>query len=65
MRVKQAQQQAQRDVQDVSLLLNSAQAVWQAVQGTVAQATRAYSIAELRYRNGLSTLTEVGEARVQ
>jgi outer membrane protein TolC len=47
------------------LLLSSAQAVWQAVQGTVAQAARAYSIAELRYRNGLSTLTEVGEARVQ
>ena len=65
MRVKQAQQQAQRDVQDVALLLTSAQAVWEAVKGTVAQATRAYSIAELRYRNGLSTLTEVGEARVQ
>lgn len=65
MRVKQAQQQAQRDVQDVTLLLASAQAVWEAVQGTVAQATRAYAIAELRYRNGLSTLTEVGEARVQ
>lgn len=65
MRMKQAQQQAQRDVQDMSLLLASAQAVWQAVQGTVAQAARAYSIAELRYRNGLSTLTEVGEARVQ
>lgn len=65
MRVKQAQQQAQRDVQDVTLLLASAQAVWEAVKGTVDQATRAYSIAELRYRNGLSTLTEVGEARVQ
>ena len=65
MRVKQAQQQAQRDVQDVTLLLTSARAVWEAVQGTVAQATRAYTIADLRYRNGLSTLTEVGEARVQ
>lgn len=65
MRMKQAQQQAQRDVQDMSLLLASAQAVWQAVQGTVAQAARAYAIAELRYRNGLSTLTEVGEARLQ
>jgi len=65
MRVKQAQQQAQREVQDVRLLLASAQAVWEAVQGTVAQAARAYSIAELRYRNGLSTLTEVGDARVQ
>ena len=65
MRMKQARQQAQRDVQDVTLLLAAAEAVWQAVQGTVAQAARAYSIAELRYRNGLSTLTEVGEARVQ
>ncbi len=66
MRVKQAQQQAQRDVQDVTLQLASAQAVWEAVRGTVDQATRAYAIAvELRYRNGLSTLTEVGEARVQ
>jgi len=64
-RLKQAQQQAQREVQDVTLMLASAQSVWLAVQGTVAQAARAYSIAELRYRSGLSTLTEVGEARLQ
>ena len=65
MRVKQAEQQAARDVQDVTLLLASAQAVWNAVRGTVDLATRAYSIAELRYRTGLSTLTELGDARNQ
>jgi outer membrane protein len=65
MLMKQAQQQAQRDMQDVALQIASAQSVWDAVKGTVDQATRAYAIAELRYRNGLSTLTEVGEARLQ
>ncbi|MGH7593205.1 MAG: TolC family protein [Gemmatimonadales bacterium] len=65
MRVKQAEQQAQRDVQDVTLLLASAQSVWDAVRGTVALAVRAYAIAELRYRTGLSTLTELGDARNQ
>jgi outer membrane protein TolC len=65
MRVKQAEQQAARDVQDVILLLQSAQAVWDAVRGTVDLATRAYTIAELRYRTGISTLTELGDARNQ
>lgn len=65
MRLKQAEQQAQRDVQDVTLLLASAQAVWDAVKGTVDLATRAYAIADLRYRTGLSTLTELGDARTQ
>ena len=65
MRVKQAEQQAARDVQDVVLLMASAQAVWDAVRGTVDLATRAYTIAELRYRTGISTLTELGDARNQ
>jgi outer membrane protein TolC len=65
MQVKQAEQQAARDVEDVTLLVASAQAVWDAVRGTVDLATRAYAIAELRYRNGLSTLTELGDARNQ
>ncbi|MBA2627885.1 MAG: TolC family protein, partial [Gemmatimonadales bacterium] len=32
--------------------------------GTVEQAQRAYAIAEVRYREGISTQTELGDARL-
>ena len=38
---------------------------WQASAGTVEQAARAYQIAELRYREGLSTQTELLDSRIQ
>ena len=38
---------------------------WQASQGTADQATRAYSIAEVRFREGISTQLELSETRVQ
>jgi outer membrane protein TolC len=65
MRLKQARQQAQLEQGDASTQLESAQAALSASAGTVAEAQRAYDIAELRYQNGLSTLTDVGDARLQ
>ena len=65
MRLKQARQQAELEQSDTRTQLASAEATFAASFGTVAQAQRAYEIAELRYRNGLSTLTDVGDARLQ
>jgi outer membrane protein len=56
--------QAQLDTRTAVQQLASARASWQASAGTVEQATRAYSIAEIRYREGLSTQTELNESRI-
>jgi outer membrane protein TolC len=64
-RLRQARQQAQLEQGDARTQLLSASAASSASIGTVTQAQRAYDIAELRYRNGLSTLTDLGDARVQ
>ena len=44
--------------------LNQARSAWQASLGTAEQATRAYSIAEVRYREGISTQLELNDARI-
>ncbi|MCU0255375.1 MAG: TolC family protein, partial [Vicinamibacterales bacterium] len=44
--------------------LMSARAAWDATAGTVRQAQRAYEIAELRYKEGLSTQLELSDARL-
>jgi outer membrane protein len=44
--------------------LESARAAWEATAGTIAQAERAYEIAELRYREGLSTQLELSDSRL-
>ena len=44
--------------------LTAAEAVWDASAGTVQQAQRAYEIAELRYREGVSTQLELSDARL-
>ena len=49
--------------QSVELLL-TAQATWAATQGTVQQAERAYEIATIRYTEGISTQTELTDARL-
>ena len=41
-----------------------AEAAWRASSGTVAQAERAHAIAELRYREGISTQLELNDARL-
>jgi outer membrane protein TolC len=45
--------------------LAQAQAAWQASAGTADQAARAYRIAEVRYREGISTQLELTQSRVQ
>jgi outer membrane protein TolC len=44
--------------------LAAAEALWEASAGTVQQAERAYQIAELRNREGLSTQLELSDSRV-
>lgn len=44
--------------------LAAAEALWEASAGTVQQAQRAYEIAELRHREGLSTQLELSDARL-
>src|SRR5207253_6499725 len=55
---------AQLDTRTALQQLETARAQWQASAGTVEQATRAYSIAEIRYREGLSTQTELADSRI-
>lgn len=52
------------DTRNALLQLAAARAQWQASAGTVEQATRAYQIAEIRYREGLSTQTELTDSRI-
>jgi outer membrane protein len=44
--------------------LQQARSAWQASLGTAEQAARAYSIAEVRYREGLSTQIELNDSRI-
>lgn len=45
--------------------VEAAHAEWEASAATIQQAQRAYEIAELRYREGLSTQLELSDARLQ
>ncbi|HEX7085848.1 MAG TPA: TolC family protein [Vicinamibacterales bacterium] len=45
--------------------VEAARAEWEASAATIQQAQRAYEIAELRYREGLSTQLELSDARLQ
>ena len=44
--------------------LRTARAAWEASQGTVGQAERAYAIATIRFREGISTQTELADSRI-
>jgi outer membrane protein len=44
--------------------LEQAQATWQASAGTAQQAARAYSIDQIRYREGISTQTDLSQSRL-
>ncbi|HET8625421.1 MAG TPA: TolC family protein [Gemmatimonadales bacterium] len=65
LRLQQTREAAQVDARNTVLALEATAAAVEASQGTVEQASRAYSIAELRYREGLSTQTELLESRLQ
>jgi outer membrane protein TolC len=52
------------DAQVAINALNEAASAFEASRGTTEQAARAYSIAEVRYREGISTQLEVNDSRI-
>jgi outer membrane protein len=65
LRLQQTHELAEVDARSAATQLEAADAAWQASAGTVEQAARAYQIAELRYREGLSTQNELLDSRIQ
>ncbi len=63
-RLQLTRELATLDDASVRLQLANARAAWEATAGTVQQAERAYEIANLRYREGLSTQLELSDARL-
>ena len=63
-RLRQTQDAASLDTRTALERLEQAQAQLQASQGVVEQAARAYSIAQVRYREGLSTQVELADSRI-
>jgi len=64
-RVRLVEEGAALDARSSAARLAEAEATWQASVGTAEQAQRAYSIAEVRFREGISTQLELSETRVQ
>ena len=58
------QELAALDEASTRIELANARAAWESTAGIVQQAERAYEIAELRYREGLSTQLELSDARL-
>jgi outer membrane protein TolC len=65
LRLQQTRELAQLDARNTQLQLDAALAAWEASGGTEEQAGRAYQIAEIRYREGISTQTELNDLRIQ
>jgi outer membrane protein len=65
LRLRQTRELAQLDARNTQLQLAAAVATWEASAGTEEQADRAYEIAEVRYREGISTQTELNDLRIQ
>lgn len=63
-RQRQTQQLTALDTRDAVSQLEAAEAQFAANQGTVEQAVKAYQIAQLRYREGISTQTELTDSRI-
>lgn len=63
-RLQQVRELARLDAQDALERLRAALASWEASEGTVEQAQRAYRIAEVRYDEGISTQVELADARL-
>lgn len=62
--LQQARELATLDTRGALAQLRAARATFGASRGTVEQAERAYGIAELRYREGLSNLLELNDTRL-
>ena len=63
-RLTQARELAQLDSYAAMARLEAAEASFAASAGTAQQATRAYQIAEIRYREGISTQVELSDSRI-
>jgi outer membrane protein TolC len=63
-RLEQTRELAALDARSALERMESAEAAWSASLGTVEQAERAYRIAEIRFREGLSTQVELADARL-
>ena len=63
--LQQAREIAAVDARLAVAELQQAQSAWQASLGTAEVAARAYSIADVRFREGISTQLELSESRVQ
>ena len=64
LRLRQTDELAALDTRSAWAELLAALAAWQATAGTVQQAARAYDIADVRYRAGVSTQLELSDARL-
>ncbi|MBC7791966.1 MAG: TolC family protein [Anaerolineae bacterium] len=62
--LEQTRELAELDTRSALAELEAAEATWAASGGTASQAARAYNIAEIRYREGISTQTELSESRI-
>ncbi len=63
-RLQQVREFAALDARVALNALNQANAAWEASRGTSEQASRAYTIAEVRYREGISTQLELNDSRI-
>lgn len=63
-RLQQVRELASLDARVALNALNQAASAWQASRGTAEQAARAYTIAEVRYREGISTQLELNDSRI-
>ena len=64
LRLQQTTELAALDARSSLSALAEAEAAWEASAGTAEQAARAYTIAEVRYREGISTQVELSESRI-
>lgn len=64
-RVDQTAELADLDTSQAHATLEAASAQWDATEGAVEQARKAYGIAELRFAEGVSTQIELSDARLQ
>ena len=63
--LQQTRELAQLDAVNAMNGLRTAQSQMEASRGTAEQAARAYEIATVRYREGISTQTELSDSRIQ
>ena len=64
LRLQQAREAAEIDLRNAITTHAAARATYDASTGTTEQAQRAYEIAQVRYREGISTQTELADARL-